>query len=314
MTIIFTALATMIVTILAGLVLDYFRKVAPKILYSVKDAVPIDLDEKSVGAYLVSIGNSSKKTIRDVSVNIQANPALLRNGGISCTQGLDYEVDETKEKSIEIKIPFLKEKDDLNVTIIAESRTYVPSVPDVAIRSPQSFKFINASDTPKRKTPSLPLLLPAVVGSLVAATVVFLSTYGIVTRSQQDILTFAATVSDLPHLVEFYAKEGKVRFYHQGDLAYSLAKSSNDESEIVKYRKFLKTALEYFGPRMVDVSEANLHYNLGKIELLLKNESAAKSSFAKAIEKDKSQIQKLINFDDEYRKFIAKEALIQIAN
>jgi len=141
MTIVLTAVATLIVTVLAGLALDYLRHRRPRILYSVKDAVPIDLDGKRIGAYLVSFSNVSQRVIKDVSCHIQAPPAKLRNGGVSTSQGLQYNAVE-KDDGVQLSIPYLKSGDELQATLIAEGIAYVPGTPDVAIRSPQDINVV----------------------------------------------------------------------------------------------------------------------------------------------------------------------------
>src|SRR5579864_2298435 len=136
MTVFLTALVTLVVTVLAGVALDYVRHARLKVTYLVKDAVPIDLDGKRVGAYLVAVSNACKRVVRDVTCHIQAPPARLRNGGISASQGLQYTTTDSEE-GIQLSIPYLKPGDDLQVTVIAEHPFHIPTAPDVAVRSPE---------------------------------------------------------------------------------------------------------------------------------------------------------------------------------
>lgn len=106
MTIVITALATFLVTVLAGVVLDYIRNARPKISYSVKDAVPIELDGKCIGAYQVSFSNGSKRVVKDVSCHVKAGRARLRDGGVSAPQGMQYSATEV-DSGMQISIPYL---------------------------------------------------------------------------------------------------------------------------------------------------------------------------------------------------------------
>jgi hypothetical protein len=123
MTIVLTALATLVVTILAGVALDYLRRRQPKIIYSVKNAVPIKFESGFIGAYLIELANVSRSVVKEVTCHIQATPVNLRNGGISTSTGLQYTVEET-DGSLRITIPYLNAGEELEATVIAEHRFY----------------------------------------------------------------------------------------------------------------------------------------------------------------------------------------------
>jgi hypothetical protein len=302
MVIVLTAVATLVVTVLAGLALDYVRHARPKVTYSVKDAVPIDLDGKRIGAYLVSLSNVSKRVVKDLSCHIQAPPATLRNGGVSASQGLQYTAIE-KDNGMQVFVPYLKAGDELQATVIAEAPGYVPRTPDVAIRSPHDINV--AATRPGVKAPGFRMgflsaaAVAASVAGILAATIP-ISPF----QEPKDVLTFSASLAGLPRLAELYSTAGDLNYYDQGDLAYAMAAASSDPHEIEKYRRLLSVALEA-APGMAWQSRASMYYSLGKIDLLLADKDRAVRDFRQAMDHSKSTVNTRIKVDPNIREFLA---------
>jgi hypothetical protein len=310
LTIVVTALATLIVTVVAGVVLDYVRRGRPKIAYAVKDAVPIDLGGKRVGAYLVSVANISKPVVEDVTCHIQAQPAQLRNGGITAPQGLQYTVTDA-ENGLQIAIPYLKKGDELQATIIAEAAAHVPTTPDVAIRSPKPLSVVLNRPGLEAKGFRGGFLTAALVGALASGIGVGLSQLspgGGLVSSQNDVLCFAASVAGLPNLSDRYATSLHVNFYNQGDLAYALAAASSDHTEIEKYRKFIDLVLQS-GRRMLPHSRAKFLYSRGKIDLLLGDKERAVQDFTEALARHRSTVEASLKMDAAVHEFLVAHAV-----
>ena len=169
------ALITLLVTVLAGLAVEFIKRIKPKIKYSIKESIPIILDEKKVGANVIEISNPSSKSVKDIVLKIKAIGVDIRNGGVKTTTGLDYDVIEN-EDSLEIKIPFLKFKDYLSITTILEDRYRIPSKPDVTVRSPDNFTLTEESGGYDKKFSFIKdfAFAPAIVASTVVAATLFL--------------------------------------------------------------------------------------------------------------------------------------------
>ena len=143
LSIIITALATLVVSVVSGLVIEYFKRIKPKLIYSTTEAVPITINDKTIGANVISLSNPSSKTIKDITIKIKTSADKIQEGGIKATGGLDYEV-SSAGSLLTILVRFMKSKDELSVTTISEGRMYIPPKPDLSIRSPEAFKLINA--------------------------------------------------------------------------------------------------------------------------------------------------------------------------
>jgi hypothetical protein len=302
MTVIVTALVTLIVTVAAGVFLDYIRHSRLKITYSVKDSVPIELDGKWVGAYLVFVSNACRRVVKDVTCHIAARPAKLRNGGISASQGLQYSTADSQE-GIQLSVPYLRPDDNLLVTVIAEHLAYIPRTPDVAIRSPQEVNIIEIQQDVRPRTFQQAFIIAAFLGAIVAGATVALSPIGDIDTKPKDVFTFAATAAGLPRLAELYASAADVTYYNQGDLAYALAAASSDSSEIEKYRRMLSVALET-APYMQRASRANLYYSRGKIDLLLSDKDGAIQDFREAVARSRSTVDAKARIDSKVREFL----------
>lgn len=307
MNIIITALATLIVTVLGGFFLNYIINIKPKITYQVKDAVPIKIDDKNIGIYSITLVNPSLKTIKDVTLNIQAFTAKLKNGGIEHSQGLKY-TENITDKAFEINIPFLKKGDELSVTVYAEDPIFVPSKPEVAIRSPQQFKLLNIANVKKKSPYYYHYLLPG----LVAATsliIVLSFSERVLHLTQKNTLMFAANVNNLYKLSLAYSAQNNLKYYNQGDMIYAKVRLANNDEEIKKYRDFLKTVIAYSNKRIWKISRCAILYNIAKIELLLNDEAEAEELFKKAIKINKSFVKRRLEYDEEARKFILEKSL-----
>jgi uncharacterized membrane protein len=67
-TILITSAATLLVTVMGGLVIEYMKRIKPKLLYKITDAVPIEINEKTICANVITLNNPSSKTIKEVSI------------------------------------------------------------------------------------------------------------------------------------------------------------------------------------------------------------------------------------------------------
>jgi tetratricopeptide (TPR) repeat protein len=307
LTIFLTAVVTLAVTVISGVVLDFIRNARPTVSYSIKDAIPIDLgDHKRVGAYMVSLVNTSRRVVKDLVCHIEAGEAKLRNGGVEASQGFEMDIQES-DTCLAISIPYLKKNERFEITVIAEG-VYIPKTPAVAVRSPNDITVV----TGDRVSPSLPLrfafagLVAACVGILAS----LLAQQRLSPMSQRDVLTFAASVTGLPKLAEAYATStGDLSYYSQGDLAYALAAATSDRSEIEKYRRLLAVTLEE-NEEIWTTSRANLYYSMGKIDLLQGNKDKAAQDFREALRLDKSLTVKKSRLDEPaVRNFLASNAI-----
>ena len=142
-----TAIITILISFASGLMLNYFTNLAPKILCNVRDAIPLKLDSKKIWAYIITVCNTSNKTIHELTLNIQSSQSNLKSTDEVITKGLKFD-SSIKDNTLDVYIPFLSKGDKFSVTVYVDNQYAVHSKPVIAIRSPENFKEI---DSVKRK-------------------------------------------------------------------------------------------------------------------------------------------------------------------
>ncbi len=308
MTILITGFSTLLVTILAGVLLDFVRNARPRVVYSVKDAVFIELEGKHIGAYVVSLQNTSKRVVKDLECHLKSKSSVsvkLRDGGIAAPQGMKYSVDEVDD-NLRVTIPYLNRDDALTITVIAESRFSPYRALSVAIRTPHDVKVVQKDlEAPPRGYNRVFL-----VAAAIATAASPLATYLLSGNNEpSDVLTFAAAASNLPHLAEIYATGSRtIHYYNQADLACALAASTDKRIEIDSYRRFLSLTLQ-LSSRMVSSSKANLYYCRGKLDLQVGDKASAIQDFKEAIDYNSSTVSQKAAVETTVRDFLAANSL-----
>lgn len=143
MNVIETAIITIIISFISGLLLEYYKDLAPRILCNIGDAVPLELNNKKIYAYILTVKNISSKTINKITLNVQGAQNTLKIGDAKITKGLKF--DSSIENNIlDVSIPFLSKNDEFSVTLYVENRYGEYKKPVFTVRSPEKFKEINS--------------------------------------------------------------------------------------------------------------------------------------------------------------------------
>lgn len=299
-TIVVTTFLTFVVTVIAGLAVEYFKKIKPKLEYSIKESIPIELDGKKVGANIIYVSNPSSRPVKDITIRIKATGSAIKNGGVKTTTGLDYDLKEEGD-TIQISIPFLKFKDYISLTSIMEGRYSIPKEPDVTIRSPDTYKLIKKNEASERPLISI-LSTPSLVAAVVVGATLVLTDNPFFPKARSDQSTnleLAAALVGLPEVAKIYTSGNGIYYYNQGPYAYSLAKSASTSDEKRKFKQFLIQTMQISG-HMNSSSKAALCFFVGKISLLLNEKSDAESWFQKSKDLNEPEYQFLqLTFKDE---------------
>ncbi|KOM95857.1 membrane protein [Clostridium botulinum] len=140
-----TAIITIIISFISGLLLDHYRNLAPRILCNIGKGIPIDINNKKFNAYIITVRNISNKIIHDITLNVQSHQSNLKITDAKITKGLKF--DSSIENNIlDVSIPFLSKDDEFSVTVYVENQHGVHNKPAVIIRSPEKFKEVNSEE------------------------------------------------------------------------------------------------------------------------------------------------------------------------
>ncbi|MCD3195557.1 hypothetical protein G8S49_09825 [Clostridium botulinum C] len=140
-----TAIITIVISIISGLLLERVKNVAPRILCNIGKGVAMKINNKKVYAYSITVSNLSKKIIHDLTLNIQSSKSNLNIADAKITEGLKFD-SSIKEDSVIIDIPFLSKGDKFSATVYVENKYGVCSKPNIVLRSPENFKKLDSSE------------------------------------------------------------------------------------------------------------------------------------------------------------------------
>lgn len=139
-----TAIITIVISFISGLLLDYYKNLAPRILCNIGKGTPLEMDGKKIFAYVINVINVSNKTIHNLTLNIQSAQSNLKVTDEKITKGLKFD-SSIEDNILDVSIPFLSKNDKFSVMVYAENQSEVQHKPIVVIRSPEKFKRIDSA-------------------------------------------------------------------------------------------------------------------------------------------------------------------------
>ncbi|MBV4418919.1 hypothetical protein KM800_06160 [Clostridium tyrobutyricum] len=162
-----TAIITIVISFISGLLLDYYKNLAPRLLCNVGNGIPLKVNGEKFYAYIITIKNTSKKIIHQLNIDIQSSQDNLKARDAKITKGLKFD-SSVKNTSLDVYIPFLSRGDKFSVTLYVKNQYTTHNQPVIAIRSPENFKKVDSSGQ-KGFLSSL-LNIPESIGNLVSRT------------------------------------------------------------------------------------------------------------------------------------------------
>ncbi|NFL55124.1 hypothetical protein FDB79_05845 [Clostridium botulinum] len=140
-----TAIITIIISFISGLLLDHYRNLAPRILCNIGKGIPIDINNKKFNAYIITVRNISNKIIHDITLNVQSHQSNLKITDAKITKGLKFD-SSIEDNILDVSIPFLSKDDEFSVTVYVDNQYGSYKEPVVIIRSPENFKEVNSEE------------------------------------------------------------------------------------------------------------------------------------------------------------------------
>jgi hypothetical protein len=140
-----TAIITIVISFISGLLLDYYKNLAPRLLCHVGNAISMNLEGKKVFAYIVTVANVSNKIIHEITLDIQNKQNNLKIAETKITRGLKFN-SSIKDKTLDVNIPFLSKGDKFSVTLYVEGQRAPLAKPVIILRSPEKFKRIESME------------------------------------------------------------------------------------------------------------------------------------------------------------------------
>jgi len=138
-----TGIITVIISFISGLLLEYYKNLAPRILCNIGNGIPMEMNNKKICAYIITVSNISNKTIHKLTLNMQRLQSNLKIADAKITKGLKFD-SSIKDNIIDVYIPFLSKGDEFSVTLYAENQYGLHNKPTIIIRSPENFREVDS--------------------------------------------------------------------------------------------------------------------------------------------------------------------------
>lgn len=132
-----TAIITIIISFISGVLLDTYKNLAPKIICTLGKGTLKNMNGKSYREYNLTVKNASRKTLHDLNINIQDELESIVVKDTRIKKGLRFNLNK-EFNEYNITVPFLSENDEFIATIIVEETK--GNKPYVALRSPEKFR------------------------------------------------------------------------------------------------------------------------------------------------------------------------------
>ncbi|MBU3161467.1 hypothetical protein KPL37_17310 [Clostridium frigoris] len=136
-----TAILTILISFASGLLLDYYKNLGSRILCNIRKGKPTDVESKEDCGYVITVKNPSNKTIHELTINI-GSQTKLRSTDAKITRGLKFD-SSVNDNTLEVYIPFISKGDEFSVTVYLENQD---SKPVIVIKSPENFKEIYSGE------------------------------------------------------------------------------------------------------------------------------------------------------------------------
>ncbi|MBU3099850.1 MULTISPECIES: hypothetical protein [Clostridium] len=138
-----TAILTILISFASGLLLDYYKNLGPRILCNIRKGKPTDTttDSEENCGYVITVKNPSNRTIHELTINI-GSQTKLRSTDAKITRGLKFD-SSINDNILEVYIPFISKGDEFSVTVYLENQH---NKPVIVIKSPENFKEIYSGE------------------------------------------------------------------------------------------------------------------------------------------------------------------------
>jgi len=282
-----TALISIAVTVIGGLLLFYLQNKEPKLTYVSERIIPFESQTEKLTIYQLVIENKGNSIAEDVSCKISIAPASIKEYRVNYETAI-ASTDSLLKQEIDIKINSLNPSESFRVSILATTTNSFPEEPIVKLRA----KGINGKKDEVKKEGKIindelmRILLLLVIASSVASTLTLLirrkfSDSNKHTDIQNQVIAYLCGIHGLNLEVDRYLSLSKdTTYWAEMDRLTSAAIVSNDKSKVQKTKEIITDLLDY--TEMATTSKGIGHYNLGRLEKYLQNDAGVKIELAKA--------------------------------
>ena len=164
-----TAIVTVSVTVIAGIILYYFQINKPSLSYSISQVEPFQSKVEQLTIYHIKISNDSKSMAENIQGYIEVKPANIMDYKIKTEFPLSM-IDSIVDKNrLFIKIVNLNSDESINISLMASSITNMPDKPKIIIRANGVTAEIKESNQKEEEKSIFYIVLVSTMASIVAS-------------------------------------------------------------------------------------------------------------------------------------------------
>ena len=141
-----TAIITIIISFISGVLLDTYKNYAPRLLCNMRKLKNSKGKNSNLKTYVFTVKNTSKKIIHDLNINIHNNHNSLKVYDTKISNGLEFHT-SSENNNFNVSIPFLSKEDEISLKIKVEDTYGGKTKPIITLRSPEDFKKIYARNS-----------------------------------------------------------------------------------------------------------------------------------------------------------------------
>lgn len=138
-----TAIITIIISFISGVLLDTYKNYAPRLLCNMKKLRNSKGKNSDLKTYVFTVKNTSKKIIHDLNINIHNS---LKVYDTKISNGLEFHI-SSENNNFNVSIPFLSKGDEISLKIKVKDIYGGKTKPIITLRSPEDFKKIYARNS-----------------------------------------------------------------------------------------------------------------------------------------------------------------------
>ena len=283
--VVITAIATLVVSIAAPLVLDYFKTPEYKLQYYTQDTLPFKTQTTEMASYQVTIKNEGTKVAENIVCRVFINGATVDQNAFLSDYPLTYNQTVTGDTLV-LTVDNMNPQESGTIYLLANSQHELPKQPEVQVRA-IGILGVKASLTDSQDSFSWELILSiaSVVGfvGILSSRLVFRKTEkneDFDDLRQNECLGYLCGIHDLSTEAKRYYDTSIHVFYRsESDRLTTIA--VENQSDRKKILNMLIDLLKYRND-ISDDSKAIINFNIAKILKVDGKDAGSKDYLEKA--------------------------------
>jgi len=305
-----TAVVSLVVGVGTGLLLDFFRSRAPRLVYTISSAEMFPGENQSTGIVLLRIGNSGGREAEDVFCRVSVADATIKQQKTEGVPNVNQLVKATGG-AVELNLPFLNPGERLSLHLLLDLHGSQMAQPTVQLRAKG---VTGVEESPGQETATSPSEILTLSGTVLAAFLAGLTTLlavrartrGVVLWThddQREVFAYILGVHGFLQEAQQHRLVGREETYWSiADMLTEIWIAAGDRDQAGKGVRALEDLLDYAHP--ADSSVNLIRLNIARLALVAGDEAKARSILAGLREKNDAQLKKRLAHDPHLAAFL----------